>query len=452
LAIRKRTITIDTRLSAGKVESHFDVSNDMKRYFESFDLYSSYDADIVSVKGILNIPAVATVLPLAWITGADVFVDELDEKFALSMRALQAQYKEIYPAAPFRTEIKADRLVKSEGSTQGTALLFSGGLDSTYSLYRNMALKPRLVIILGVWDIPISDVDFQEGIVREYSDYARREGLDINFVRTNALELFYTKNDEINFLWERFQGSHEGNFWDGLGFSLGHLCQAAPLSYGRFNQMLVSAGVDKSITMRDHPFASSPGADESIAWADLRVRHEGPVYRHEKTIYLRDHLNRGDVKLRVCWSSPEYLKKNGLMNCGRCEKCLRTIAALAYSGVDPNKCGFKMDESSFSLMRFVLEGRLLTRSAIKLWWKPLQDVIPDEVSEDFHGSKSFFEWFKEAELEEMERKPRSSLHTLVVKLPYPVWRLYRRFYRSITPESVNVKGPIIPEKIRRQAE
>jgi hypothetical protein len=398
------------------------------------------------VKGVLNIPAVATVLPLAWITGADVYVDELDEGFALSMSALQAKYKEVYPTAPFRTEIKAGKLVKGDVGTEGAALLFSGGLDSTYSLYRNIAMKPRLVMILGVWDIPISDAVFQKGIVGEYSDYAQRMGLDISFIKTNALELFYVKNDEINFLWERFQGSHEGNFWDGLGFSLGHLCQAAPLSVGRFDQLIVSAGFNKSLTMRDHPNASSPGADESIAWANLRVKHEGPVYRHEKTLYLRDHLKSGEVKLRVCWSSPEYLKQNGLTNCGKCEKCLRTIAALTYSGVDPNRCGFNIDESSFASMRFMLEGRLLNRSSIEAWWKPLQEVLPEELNEDFHGSKSFFNWFKGVDLKERERKPRSSLHSLVVKLPYPVWRLYRRFYRSVTPVSVNVKGPIIPKK------
>jgi hypothetical protein len=448
--MRKRTIFIDSKLSGKHVESHIDVSSDMRRFFESLDFYSSYDVDITPVKGVFNIPAVATILPLAWITGADVVVDELDENFAASMRALQTEYKAIYSGAPFKTEIKAGKLVKGEVEKEGAALLFSGGLDSTYSLYRNIAMKPRLVMILGVWDIPISDAEYQEGIVREYSDFAKREGLEINFVRTNALELFYTKNDKINFLWEKFQGSHEGNFWDGLGYSLGHLCQAAPLSVGRFNKLLVSAGFDKSITMRDHPMASSPGADESIAWAGLRVRHEGPVYRHEKTTFLRDHLN-GGVKLRVCWSNPEYLKRVGLTNCGKCEKCLRTIAALTYSGVDPNRCGFKIDESNFATMKYMFEGKLLSRSAIDTWWKPLQDALPEVVSEDFQGSKGFFDWFRGVDLGAMERKPRSSLHSLVVKLPYPIWRLYRRFYRSVTPARVNVKGPIIvPERVRSQ--
>src|SRR3990170_5479577 len=140
------SIFLDSKLSSGTVKSSIVVSRDLKKYFRCLNFFSSYDTEIVSSRGVLNIPALSIVLPLAWITGADVHVGELDATFAESMNALQLEYKRVYPRAPFKTNLIVNDLVEGEENPDGAALLFSGGVDSTYSLYSNRALNPRLVM------------------------------------------------------------------------------------------------------------------------------------------------------------------------------------------------------------------------------------------------------------------------------------------------------------------
>ena len=152
---KEKTISIDSTLSSGTVRSRVTVSKDLKKYFRHLTFFSSYDAQIIANNSILDIPVLSTILPLAWITGADVYVDELDGTFAESMDAVQREYKKIYSGAPFVTRLHADRLVANKITTKKTALLFSGGLDSTYSLFRNMNLKPMLIMIFGTFDIQI---------------------------------------------------------------------------------------------------------------------------------------------------------------------------------------------------------------------------------------------------------------------------------------------------------
>jgi hypothetical protein len=302
-------------------------------------------------------------------------------------------------------------------------------------------------MLFGVADIPISNTEFQEKLKTEYSAVAKREGLEINFIQTNALELIDRAN-RVQHLWERFQRSHEGDFWNGIGFSLGHICQTAPLSISRFNHLIISSALNKTTwSVRERPNASSPDTDEKIGWANLSVEHEGSCDRYEKVAYLKELLNGSRIKLRVCWSSPEHLHPYTFLNCGKCEKCLRTIAALCYSGVDPNKCGFNVNDSNFSLMRFMLEGKLLTKSSIETWWKPLQRALPKEVREDLHGSKNFFNWFRKVDLDLMTKQP-NSLRPLLTMLPYPIWYAHKIIYGSLFPHKV-VWKPIISEKYER---
>jgi hypothetical protein len=155
-------------------------------------------------------------------------------------------------------------------------------------------------------------------------------------------------------------------------------------------------------------------------------------------VSLRELLNTDRVKLRVCWSRPEYLYPYTSLNCGRCEKCLRTIAALAYAGVDPNRCGFNVDESTFGLMKYLFEEKLLTQNHINLWWKPLQQALTDEVEADFFGSKQFFEWFKAKNLDSMGKSNQSLLHSLYFKFPYFRVKYFKKIYNLIVPSKYEI--------------
>lgn len=447
----KGTIFVDSKLSSGTIESNIIVSKSLKKYFRYFHFFSSYDAEITANSSILNIPVLSIVLPLAWITGADVYVDELDKTFAESAQALQQEYGKVYPKAPFNTKLVVDKLVENKGSPNNTALLFSGGVDSTYSLFSNITLRPRLVMIFGIVDIPISNVTFQEKVKTEYSNFARKEGLEINFIRTNGLEIL--DRSRVNHLWWRFKGQNEVYFYQGIGYMIGQIGQTAPLSNGRFNHLLVGAGNDYTTEYirKEILDSSSHRTDEKIAWANLRVKHDGALHRYEKALFLKKFINDNGAELRVCWALPEYLLRFNLMNCNKCEKCLRTIAALVYAGIDPNDCGFEVDDSTFYLMRFLIERKLLSLKHLTYLWKPLQQVIPDKIKEDIHGSKKFLEWFKTVDLDSVAKPPSSLSTFLYYNVPYPVSNMLGKIFYESRPNKYTMYEPIELDTLKKNA-
>ena len=116
-------------------------------------MFVEYDADIKADSSILNLPITATVLPLAWLSGSDIHVDKIDKSFKESMNSLQEVFRNLYPLIPFKTNIVVDKIVDNkielEDPTRRTAILFSGGVDSTYSLISHIDEKPRLIMHWG---------------------------------------------------------------------------------------------------------------------------------------------------------------------------------------------------------------------------------------------------------------------------------------------------------------
>ncbi len=436
----KRTIRIESTLSAGTLRSRITVSQELQKYFRSFDFFSVYDSEIFAGKSILPIPALSLILPFAWIVGADVFVDVLDRTFAESMIILQQEFKKMYPGAPFNTTLMADRLIEDRSAAKHTALLFSGGLDSTYMFFRHIARRPILIMLLGTVDTPLSNVAFGEALQQEYSQFAKREELPIRFVRTNVQDIL-DKRRVSHYFW-KFQERLQGDYWLGIGYSLAHAGQVAPLSIGRFDELLVAGALDEGLahderTRAKYPDASYPSTDEKIAWADVRVRHYADIARHQKALALKDFLGAHAFTLRPCTRAAELCSQArsspgvAPLNCNRCPKCLRTIVELVLAGINPRECGLSPDHSTFARARDLFRGEL-TRQDIALWWKPLQDGATGGVEMEIPGSTQFFEWLKSARLDSFGRRRERVRSLLYHKMPYPIANFLRLAWERLS--------------------
>jgi hypothetical protein len=430
LANTRKQINIETNLCNKTIKSRITVSKKLKKYFKNFDFFIRYDKGITEDKGILNIPATSFILPIAWVTDSDVYVDELDKTFAESMDTLQKEYKKIYPKAPFKTMLNINKKTETHLNTNNIALLFSGGLDCTYSLYKNRSLNPLLIMIFGTMDTPLSKKELIEDIKTVYTDFTVREKLNLSFIHTNALELF--DHDRLRHLWGKLQENHEGDFWMGLGYPLGYTSLTAPLSIDRFSHLFFATYLEKRDLTTESYDASSLKTDEKIRWAILQVRHDGFLPRYEKILELKPYLHKNKINLRVCWSDSKYIKQ-GNINCNKCEKCLRTISYLSLNGIDPNKCGFNIDESTFKTARLIIGKKLLTKKIIKHWWKPLQINIPEKIEGDYNGSKEFFEWLKTVKLDNYGREYRTPVMDFYFNTPYVISKKLKTLYEKIRP-------------------
>ena len=92
-------------------------------------------------------------------------------------------------------------------------------------------------------------------------------------------------------------------------------------------------------------------------------------------------------------------RRGDILNCSRCEKCSRTIVGLALEGIDPNLCGFTVDDRTFKHIRQKLRLRQLRFLDKKSgMWSDIQSSIPNTITGDISGSKAFFEWLKTHEI------------------------------------------------------
>jgi hypothetical protein len=254
-----------------------------------------------------------------------------------------------------------------------------------------------------------------------YSDFAKREGLDINFVETNTCQIL---NDSR--ITHDFHKILRGNkLWDSLQLPLVLLGLPAPLSIGRFNRLLIAADVSPTDDFEKNPYASQPRINEKFVWADMRVTLDGYVNRFSKTRLIKEYLKKHEHRLRVCNDPPV-----DRLNCSSCEKCFRTVAPLVLEGVDPNNCGFEVNRSTFESMRHSLEKKKFSASVIDSYWKVFQTLIPCEMETNLYGSRDFFMWLRNLNIDSVLKK--RNLHKDLYDLfPYTLAVLFDVFYHSV---------------------
>jgi hypothetical protein len=391
----ERVIEVTPELNGRTLTTRVRVSRDLRWYFRNWQFVIRYDRDIHAAEPVLSIPGVALLLPLAWLTGADLRVRRLDRRFHDAAEALQQAYRAVYPRMPFGTRLLVDELVDSPANPEGTAMLFSGGLDATYSFYANRERNPLLVQVFGT-EFPDSATPFLDRVTTESSAFASRHGVPITFLHTTFFALLSQPAVMHDFL--RVRERVNGDLWKGLGYALGFLAMTAPLSAGRFDRLVIAAWADREHAdrMRENPDASSPEIDQKIAWANLTVEHHGCLHRYEKVQAMRDWLP--GTHLRVCWSFAKALEIEGALNCSRCEKCARSITALAIGGVDPRQCGFTVDGATIAAMKNLLTQGTVPPSHLAFWWGPMQRQIPEHIEDEAFGLVDFLAWLRDFDL------------------------------------------------------
>ncbi|WGM88492.1 MAG: hypothetical protein NUK63_06090 [Candidatus Bathyarchaeum tardum] len=396
--------------------SRLSFSNNIKKYFNSSLFFAKYDVDIQDVDlSILNIPVVANIIPIAWAIGADIFVKELDQVFLQSLDYIKSIMKKWYPNFSFSIRMFVTKKIVNNLSHERNAMLFSGGLDSTCSYVECKNKKPILIVIWGA-DIPLGQKKFWEKVKKKNMQFAEAENAEIKFVKSNIRGLL----NETNITRKFGKFCMDQSWWGAVqhGFSSLGLC--APLTVTEhIGNIFIASSWNPVLLKSGKPWGSHPVTDNKMSWANTKVIHHGDTLsRQEKIRYvLKEHIKvqQHYPTIRVCYSQFEEL------NCGKCEKCLRTITGLLLENIDPNKCGFNVTDD---FCAFLKKSLLKTGSNPLLcdtygMWKDIQHHIPERISSNLHGSKDFFEWFRCIELSERfdKRNPHYLFSLMLNKLP-----------------------------------
>lgn len=194
----------------------------------------------------------------------------------------------------------------AKAGTGRVGCFFTGGVDSFYTFLKHRDEITDLVFVHGY------DVDLDDRMRREQVSAMGRaleQACGVRFIEleTNAIRLFRDFGR-----W----GAHAHGY--GLGSAARHLA-------GYLRRIYIPSSFATAELM---PWASHPLTDPLFSDERLEVIHDGcEAGRVDKIRALA-----GDPlaleHLRVCWERVE-----GRYNCGRCEKCLRTMTSLQALGV-----------------------------------------------------------------------------------------------------------------------
>lgn len=252
---------------------------------------------------------------------------QLDETFVVSQRLLQnlEQFQSIYSSwfshlgkvgiFTANVNMKAD-----DNSQPGlTACFFSGGVDASYTFLTEQQQIGMLLFCNGL-DIQLTETERFATAKQQGQMFAKAFGQTFCIVETNFRQIFPADSHYYS----------QVIVLIGFAIGLGLKKLLVPASH-TLNQLT--------------PFGSHPLTDPLITNGHTDVIHHGMTARTIKTKLISEYPIALDI-LRVCNASDLY-------NCGKCEKCLRTMTTLAV-----------YDKSSASLPALTDVKQLAN---VKLW-------------------------------------------------------------------------------------
>jgi hypothetical protein len=211
-----------------------------------------------------------------------------------------------YQAGPPEAGRRTDLTVRRANRRERTALCFSGGVDSFYSLLRRPGGVDLLVAGHGL-DIPLADAPRMARVEASVREVAASLGIQSVIVRTNLRE----HPDFAEVSWERTHG--------GALAAIGHLLGE---SAGR---LVISSSAARADA---HPWGSHWQLDPLWSTGRVTVEHFGDSIRRGEKLAALGAEPLVHRHLRVCWAN-----RDDRLNCSRCEKCIRTEVVLAMYGM-----------------------------------------------------------------------------------------------------------------------
>lgn len=320
---------------------HFEVTEGIRKFFNTDTLWIDYGKDLSSVpKSILVIPFVGSLVALSWVTDSVFWVEEIDKTFYYSLRHLKIAYQELYPKYIFGGRFVSAYLKENivyaskRASDLDALLLFSGGVDANVSFLRNDTKKLLLCNIQGWFEEASSTLPQADADKRDITEFANAQGCGFQFVRSNFANVINAD------FYQKIIGRRIGyNWWYGFQHSMAFISIAIPIAFTK--------GIDEIIIASSYYIgsrsicASYPTTDIEFRFAEGgHTIHDGfELDRQDKIRLLVEHqkiINKS-FPLRVCSFNDH--------NCCECEKCFRTMLAITAECGNVRNFGFSVNGS-----------------------------------------------------------------------------------------------------------
>jgi len=208
-------------------------------------------------------------------------------------------------------KIEAGSLAADQPSPARSASFFSGGVDSFYTYLKHKADPDEAdrissFILVNGFDIDRRNTRLWDRALANIRSVAAAENVGLTVVRSNIQGLV-----EPILLWDFSHG--------------GCLAAAGLFLRGGFRQIYIPSTHSAAEQI---PWGSNLALDANWSTEGTRFVHDGTeATRLEKVISQVGRSPLALKHLRVCFAN-----ENGAYNCGRCDKCLRTMVNLYIAG------------------------------------------------------------------------------------------------------------------------
>jgi hypothetical protein len=256
-------------------------------------------------------PWMAALLPLASTLGEPLHIDApIDPVFLESSRELMEWWTFWFPQMSVIRVTGLPFVPDSGPKPSRTAQFFSGGLDSFFTTLRHADPSDPIQVddLLYGWgfDIPLADTNAFTRLRTNLSAAAEKFGKRLVAFSSNIRQ---TRFRELP--------------WGAVahGCAMTSIALLLERVYGR---VLIPSTDGYRET---GPWGSHPMVDHYYSTSTTRVIHDGSLFTRFQKAQLVSTSPVALSVIRVCWRSQSD------HNCGRCEKCLRTMIALDLCGV-----------------------------------------------------------------------------------------------------------------------
>jgi hypothetical protein len=214
-------------------------------------------------------------------------------------------------APPLCIEARSATRAPAKRAEAHAGSFLSGGVDSLTTLRLNRLAypldHPRSIddcLIVQGFDIDVEDSQGFELVLSSLAEVARDAGVTLIPVRSNVRHL-----------------DHDTTFW----MRESHASALAGVAHA-FSNRFRSVSIASTFMLARLPalYGSHPLLDPCYGSSSLRIHHDGVRYTRSDKVRIVAGWDVGLQNLRVC------VRRNhpGLLNCGRCEKCTRTMLEL----------------------------------------------------------------------------------------------------------------------------
>ena len=223
------------------------------------------------------------------------------------------------------------------------AFFFSGGIDSLATLTTNHLNYPvehpgyiREGLVVCGWEV--YEEDKFAHVLRSVSEIARDAGITLIPVHTNLRNV----GPEGGAFWSDFWSPE----YQGAGFaSIAHTFSK------RFSTVYLSS--DDDIPNILFPYGNHPLINPNYSSSDLSFKLVGITLTRFEKMKLIASWDTAIQHLRVCNESSLY--HSGVLNCGECEKCVRTKLGLLALGVLDKNLAFANSDISPKFVKTALQ-------------------------------------------------------------------------------------------------